>query len=81
MTFWQLWTNLPFSHLERYFFDKDKQAVPVYQIGLEQKRISTLSVFQTGVEPRWEDPVNTKGSEFRFTLHLTGDKCNYTFLN
>lgn len=55
--------------------------MPVYQIGSDQKRISTLSVFQKDVEPRWEDPVNNSGSEFRFTLQPSGEKSTYPFLN
>ncbi len=55
--------------------------MPVYTIGTEQKRIGTLSVFRQGVEPKWEDPINFAGSEFRFTLTLPAEKSSWAFLN
>jgi Eukaryotic initiation factor 4E len=77
VTFWQLWNSLPFSHLERYFFDKENARVPLYDVSFmghtEQKRISTLAVFQSGIKPMWEDSVNKYGSEMRFMIPLTTD--------
>lgn len=80
VTFWRLWSTLPFSKLEKYFVAS--QSVPVYVVGTEKKRISTLSVFQSGIEPKWEDDINKNGSEFRFTLNLIPEKQSYSgFLN
>lgn len=47
ITFGQLWRTMPFSDLGHYFFDKEGQQVPVYQVqgALDQKRISTLGLF------------------------------------
>ena len=33
VTFWQLWQGLPFSSLERFFYNKDSITVPVYTTG------------------------------------------------
>jgi Eukaryotic initiation factor 4E len=30
VTFWQLWSKLPFTKLENYFFDRENTRVPVY---------------------------------------------------
>jgi len=70
ITFWQIWNTLPIAHLERYFYDKEEAKVPIYTIAEGvQKRIACLSMFQSGVQPMWEDEVNKKGSEFRVQLH------------
>jgi hypothetical protein len=49
ITFWQLWHTMPFSKLEKYFYDKDTITVPVYNVGDDRKRINTFSVFETGI--------------------------------
>lgn len=36
-------------------------------------RINTLSIFQKGVLPKWEDPVNAQGAEYQLRLMLTLD--------
>ena len=70
-TFWQLWNTLPISHLERYFYDRENKTVPLYAVqNGENKRISTLAVFQSGIKPMWEDEYNEKGSEFKFVLQV-----------
>jgi hypothetical protein len=68
LTFWQLWTNLPFSKLENFFFDKGSNQIPIYEVGAEKKRIASLGIFQSQVKPMWEDPVNKDNSEIRCSL-------------
>jgi len=68
VTFWQQWQTLPFSHLENYFYDKENARLPLYTLGSEEKRISCLMMFQSGIKPEWEDKVNASGSEFQFVL-------------
>ena len=69
ITFWQLWSTLPLSKLENFFFNKHEQTVPIYKVGIEDlKRISSLGVFQSGVKPMWEDPVNRGKIEIRASL-------------
>lgn len=72
IAFWQLWQTLPITKLEQYFYDKANNQVPVFTVTKEgetsQKRISALAIFQTGIKPQWEDPVNKHGSELRCNL-------------
>lgn len=72
ITFWQLWQNLPITKLEQYFFDKSSNQVPIFTVTKEgetsQKRISALAIFQSGIKPQWEDPVNKLGSELRCNI-------------
>jgi hypothetical protein len=76
ITFWQLWQGLPFSSLERYFYNKDSITVPVYTTGTadqpEKSRISAFSLFEKDIEPSWEDKINKHGSELQFMLNLSG---------
>jgi hypothetical protein len=64
---------MPFSKLEKYFYDREQNQVPAYMIGEEKKRIATFSLFEAGIQPNWEDAVNSKGSEYRFNLELQGE--------
>jgi len=73
ITFWQLWKTLDISKLEKFFFNKDLMNLPIYGIAVfngDQKRISSLSLFQSGIQPMTEDPKNIQGCEFRFTITL-----------
>ena len=52
ITFWQLWNTLDISKLEKFFFNKDMMNLPIYGIAVfngDQKRISSLSLFQSGI--------------------------------
>lgn len=46
-------------------------------------RISTLSMFQTGVMPKWEDPANATGGEYhiRFALSDSSHETSIDKLN
>ena len=72
ITFWQLWQMLPITKLENYFYDKANNQMPLFSVTKEgettMKRISSLSFFQSGIKPQWEDPVNTLGSELQCML-------------
>ncbi len=83
ITFWQLWESMPFSKLEKYFYSHEQNSVPVYMVGDEKKRIATFSLFETGIQPNWEDATNKHGSEYRFNLSLEHrDQQSYSqFLN
>lgn len=35
-----------------------------YKVAGQETRISTLSLFRTGIQPAWEDKVNTLGGDF-----------------
>ena len=36
-------------------------------------QVSAFQMFKTGVRPEWEDPVNSKGSEYRIELSAFKD--------
>jgi hypothetical protein len=44
-----------------------------YTINGEDKRISTLALFKKGIVPKFEDPANKKGGEFRVTFEGVED--------
>lgn len=44
-----------------------------YDIKGNPMRISTISMFLKGIEPRWEDKINTKGGEFQMRLHFDNE--------
>ena len=72
ITFWQLWHTLPITALETYFYDKANNQVPIFTVTREgetsPKRITAIAMFQSGIKPQWEDPVNKVGSELRCNL-------------
>lgn len=72
VTFYQLWQTLPAASLQNFFFDREQNRVPIYQVhgGTETKRVNTISVFQAGVKPNYEDAINSAGSELQFFLQL-----------
>lgn len=42
-----------------------------YEIKGDVKRISTLSMFLTGVVPTWEDPANKNGGEYQIRVQAS----------
>jgi Eukaryotic initiation factor 4E len=65
ITFWQIWSTIPISHLENYFYDQSEQMLPIFKIDGNDKRISSIGIFQSGVKPEWEDVVNKGCVEIR----------------
>ena len=58
-SFWQHWNYLPHAVPSDLFYDlKSNQQPMVYP---EQISVDAVSVFETGVIPAWEDPVNKTG--------------------
>ena len=66
--FLQHWENLPHSTPDFYFsnfkenLERRIEGVPA--------PIEAVGVFQEGVFPAWEDPVNAKGSDFSFRKQM-----------
>ena len=48
-----------------FLYDQSEQFVPIYKVGADDKRISSLGIFQSGVKPMWEDVVNKDCVEIR----------------
>jgi len=50
----------------------DKELIKPFIIHNNTKReISAISLFKDNIQPKWEDPLNTKGGEiqYKFTIH------------
>ncbi len=50
----------------------DKELIKPFIIHNNSKReISAISLFKDNIQPKWEDPLNTKGGEiqYKFTIH------------
>jgi hypothetical protein len=66
--FLQHWENLPHSTPNFYFSN--------FKEGLERRiegvpsPIEAVGVFEEGILPAWEDPVNAKGSDFNFRKQM-----------
>ena len=77
VSFWKVWNTIPHSdplNFVQYFAGegedhefKGKTVAKHYIVKGAPKKISALSLFKTGIEPAWEDPVNAKGGEFSIT--------------
>ena len=76
ISFWKVWNTVPHSDPLNFihYYDEEgaKRMVAKHYVvkGSEQK-ISAVSLFKTGIEPAWEDPVNHTGGEFSMKI-----KCN-----
>lgn len=62
---------MPLSKLEKFFYNKETEKVPIYAVKGDPKRISWLSLFRKGIVPSWEDTINSQGGEFQITLNLS----------
>jgi hypothetical protein len=78
ISFWKVWNTIPHSdplNFVQYFAEEDedheyrgKTVAKHYIVNGAPKKISALSLFKTGIEPAWEDPVNAKGGEFSINI-------------
>lgn len=66
ISFVNVWQNIPHSDVANYFYDKNRtdQSVPLLKLEDTQRRINAISVFKKGIEPTWEDVINTQGGDF-----------------
>lgn len=66
--FLQHWENLPHSQ-PSFYFSCHKDGTERRIEGLSSP-IESVGIFEEGVMPAWEDPVNSKGSDFSFRKNV-----------
>lgn len=77
ISFWKIWNTIPHSdplNFVQYVAENEedqelngKTVAKHYFVKGSPLKISALSLFKTGIEPAWEDPINAKGGEFSIT--------------
>ena len=65
VSFAEAWVNLQHRDINNFFYNEDAKTINVHMIDGEEKRVNGLSLFEYGIEPKWEDPINEQGGEFR----------------
>ena len=65
VSFAEAWVNLQHRDIHNFFYNEESKNINVHLIDGEEKRINGLSLFEYGIEPKWEDPINEQGGEFR----------------
>ena len=70
VTFWQIWNTIKHSDPKNFFSyeSNGKMFATHYEVGGFAKKISSLSLFKTGIVPEWEDVANIKGGEFSLKI-------------
>ena len=69
--FWHLWNALPHSDPRKLFSNYNDNYSTVVE-GLN-KTVEALALFEEGVNPTWEDPVNTMGADFSVKIRINLD--------
>ena len=64
--FWQHWNYIPHAN-PAMLFENPETKVKVIIENLNQS-IEAIGLFESGIEPLWEDPVNKSGSDFFFEI-------------
>ncbi len=65
--FWYSWSNLPHSDPSKIFCERGQHQTIVKKVG-NDKTIEAIAVFEEGITPIWEDPINTIGVDFSVKL-------------
>lgn len=73
ISFWKVWNTVPHSNPLNFihYFDEEganRIVAKHYVVKGSEQKISSVSLFKTGIEPAWEDPVNLKGGEFSMKI-------------
>jgi len=72
--FAQAWVNLPHGKIANVFYSDKTEKVPFHVVNGEEKRVVALSLFESNILPKWEDPICNQGGEFRIELqNIHGD--------
>ena len=67
------WKNIKHREIKNFFYDDSTNKIQTHVVDGEEKRINAFSLFESNIEPKWEDPTNKYGGEFRidFTTNST----------
>ena len=76
--FWTFFNTVPGP--SSLFFQKET-GKPYYIFNEKKREIASISLFRTGVEPKWEDPKNIKGSEISLRKFYNKDLAPIIFLD
>ena len=78
LSFWKVWNAVPHSdplNFIHYYDEEQQQTVARHwKVHGEDTKISALSLFKSGIEPAWEDPVNAKGGDFSVKAKCTKEE-------
>jgi len=76
--FWSYFKVLPGP--SSLFFQKET-GKPYYMYNNKKREVASISLFRTGVEPKWEDPQNINGSEISLRKFYNKDLPPIIFLD
>jgi len=76
--FWSYFNSVPGP--SSLFFQKET-GKPYYMFNGKKREIASISLFRTGIEPRWEDPKNTNGSDLSLRKFYNKDMTPVVFLD
>lgn len=65
ISFSEAWVNLQHKDIHNFFYNEVKKNINVHTIDGDEKRVNGLSLFEYSILPKWEDPINEQGGEFR----------------
>ena len=69
ITFFQFWNKYPGKDIKNILFDGNK----VKYFFNEKYRITSMNIFQEGIEPMWEDEKNKGGKYFQCDYQIKSD--------
>ena len=69
ITFFQFWNKYPGKDIKNILFDGNK----VKYFFNEKYRITSMNIFQDGIEPMWEDEQNKGGKYFQCDYQIKSD--------
>ena len=69
ITFFQFWNKYPGKDIKNILFDGNK----VKYFFNEKYRITSMNIFQDGIEPMWEDKQNKGGKYFQCDYQIKSD--------
>ena len=70
ITFFQFWNKYPGKDIKNILFDGNK----VKYFFNEKYRITSMNIFQEGIEPMWEDEQNKGGKYFQLDYKIKNDE-------
>ena len=65
------WKTIKHREVKNFFYDPSTKRIQTHIIDYEEKRINAFSLFESTIEPKWEDPINKHGGEYRIDFSVT----------